>query len=85
MTPLKSIRYATAALRDLRRHGNMAARIAKAMDDYAADPASHANNVTKLVGAQTHRMRVGAFRVLFEDDGDTLLVTKIGPRGSIYD
>ena len=73
------------ALKDLKRHGNMAGRIRKALGEYAADPAAHANNVTQLVGSTAWRMRVGDFRVIFEDRETELLVTRIGPRSRVYD
>jgi mRNA interferase RelE/StbE len=82
---MKTIRFTREALQDLRRHGNMAARIRKAMNEYAADPAHHANNVTPLVGSPTSRMRVGGFRVIFAETAAEITVLKIGPRGGVYD
>lgn len=79
------MRYTADAAKALRRHGNMAARIRKALADYAADPAAHANNVRQLVGSAAKRMRVGDFRVVFEEAGGEIVVTKIGPRSSVYD
>jgi mRNA interferase RelE/StbE len=63
----------------------MAARIMAAIVAYAADQTAHANNVTQLVGASTKRMRVGNFRAIFEETEIAILVTKIGPRGDVYD
>lgn len=80
----KAIRYTADAARALRRHGNVAARIRRAIGEYAADPAAHANNVRALVGVPAKRLRVGDFRVIFEETGDMILVTKIGPRGDVY-
>lgn len=51
---------------------------------YAADPASQANNVTALQGSHQLRLRVGEFRVIFEEGADTMTVLDIGPRGNIY-
>lgn len=82
---MKSVRYTADALRDLKRHGNMAARVRKALTEYAADGIAHANNVTQLVGSTAYRMRVADFRVIFEETDDAVLVTRIGPRGSVYD
>jgi mRNA interferase RelE/StbE len=31
------------------------------------------------------RLRVGDYRVIFEETADEMIVTKIGPRGSVYD
>jgi mRNA-degrading endonuclease RelE of RelBE toxin-antitoxin system len=63
----------------------MAKRIRAAFVAYAADPQAHANNVTKLVGAEGKRMRVGDFRAVFDENEETITVTKIAPRGQIYD
>jgi mRNA interferase RelE/StbE len=46
----------------------------------AADPASFANNVTELRGSSLKRLRIGDFRVLFEETPSEIVVTKIGPR-----
>ena len=82
---MKSVRFTADALRDLKRHGNMAARVRKALMEYAADGIARSNNVTQLVGSTARRMRVADFRVIFEETEDSLLVTRIGPRGGIYD
>jgi mRNA interferase RelE/StbE len=82
---MKAVRYTTEALRNLKRHGNMAVRIRRAMEEYAADPAAHANNVTKLVGSSSSRMRVGDYRVIFVETEAELSVVRIGPRGGVYD
>ena len=50
---------------NLRRQGNMAARIDRAVQEYADGKSAHANNVTTLVGSNDKRMRVGDFRVIF--------------------
>ena len=55
-----------------------------AVDQYAADPHAHANNVTLLVGSAAKRMRVGDFRVIFEESDGQIMVTKIGPSGGVY-
>ncbi len=82
---MKSVRYSAEALKNLRRHGNMAARIRRAIEEYAADPAAHANNVTRLVGSIFSRMRIGDFRAVFMETETAIEVERIGPRGDIYD
>jgi mRNA interferase RelE/StbE len=53
---------------------------------YAADPASLANNVKKLQGREDeYRLRVGDWRVIFTEDGVVLDVLKVSPRGSAYE
>jgi mRNA interferase RelE/StbE len=82
---VKTVRYTTEALRSLKRHGNMASRIRRAVEEYAANPAAHANNVTQLVGSSSSRMRVDAYRVIFVETEAELSVVRIGPRGGVYD
>lgn len=52
---------------------------------YARDPQSQKNNVKRLKGRRLLRLRVGEFRVLIEEDRESLKVIDLGPRGSIYD
>jgi mRNA interferase RelE/StbE len=82
---VKTVRYSMDALRSLRRHGNVAARLRKAIEAYAAGDGAHANNVTRLVGSTAHRLRVGDYRMIFEESETELIVTRIGPRGDVYD
>jgi mRNA interferase RelE/StbE len=82
---MKPVVYTVSAAKDLKRHVNMAARVRKAIGEYAADRIAHANNVTQLVGSIAKRLRVGDFRVIFEESETTLTVTKVGPRGDVYE
>jgi len=63
---------------------NTVRRIIGKIDDYAADPASQANNVTALKGRDGIRLRVGDWRVIMSDDGQVLDVLDVGPRGGVY-
>ena len=80
----KQIRFALSAVRDLRRHSNRAKLIKRKIDAYALDPTSQANNVKALRGGG-YRLRVGDYRVIFEETEDEITVTKIRPRGNVYD
>lgn len=83
---MKSVTYKPAALKALRRMPrNDANRIMVKVDQYAANPASQANNVKVLKGRDGIRLRVGDWRVIMDDQGDVLDVLKIGPRGGVYD
>lgn len=73
---MKAVRYTVDAARDLKRHGNMAARTRKAVSEYAAEGGAHANNVTRLVGSTASRLRVGDYRVIFEETATDITVTK---------
>jgi len=55
------------------------------LGQYAADPASLANNVKRLRGGNEMRLRVGDWRVVFREDGVILAIIRIAPRGEAYD
>ena len=83
-----SVMFTKEALRTLRRiPKNIAQLIREKIDTIAVDPYAPHNNVTKLVGRPGYRLRVGDGRVIYEVQGDQLimLVVKIGPRGDIYE
>ena len=82
---MKSVRFTVSAALDLKRHGNVSARARKAIAEFAADGVAHANNVTQLVGSSAKRMRIGSFRLIFEETATEIIVTKFAPRGSAYD
>jgi mRNA interferase RelE/StbE len=81
------IRYTKAALKALTRMPNNTAQLIRGkIRQYAANPASVANNVKKLQGREdAYRLRVGDWRVIFTQDGVILEVLKVGPRGSAYE
>jgi mRNA interferase RelE/StbE len=81
---VKTILYLRDARSALRRHSNVADRLRRALTQYAEDPLSHVNNVTQLVGESAKRMRVGDFRIIFEETDDAIIVSRIAPRGSAY-
>jgi mRNA interferase RelE/StbE len=82
---MKRLVILPAAAKALRRHRAEAERILAKIEAYAADPASQANNVKALKGSTALRLRVGDFRVVFEESDAEIIVTGIGPRGSIHD
>lgn len=81
---MKAVDYTADAANALKHYSNIVARPRRALDTYAADPAAHANNVTQLAGSSAKRMRIGDFRVVFEETAERMLVTRIGPRGDVY-
>jgi mRNA interferase RelE/StbE len=68
--------YSRDALKTLRgMPTNVADRIRGKVDQYIADPASHANNVKALQGEKGYlRLRVGDWRVIFREDGSVVLI-----------
>ncbi len=82
---MKPVNYSRSALKTLRKMPrDTAERIMGKVDQYAADPASQANNVKALQGREGIRLRVGDWRVIMRD-GEVLAVLEIGSRGSIYE
>lgn len=81
---MKQITYTRAAIKALKAMPrNVANRIVAKVEEYAASPASQANNITALKGREGIRLRVGDWRVIMHD-GVVLAVLEIGPRGGIY-
>ena len=82
---MKTVAYSSEALKSLRRiPRNDAHRIRDKIEQYAEDPASQANNIKKLRGRDSLRLRIGDWRVIFDEDEDGIRVLVIGPRGSVY-
>lgn len=83
---MKKIAYTKAAAKTLATMpANESARVKSKIEQYANDPDSLANNITKLQGREGVRLRVGNWRVIMSDSGAVLAILNIGPRGSIYD
>ena len=82
---MKSVVILPQAAKALRRHRSDAERIIAKIEVYAADPAAQANNVTRMVGSTAWRLRVGDYRVVFEETDTEIIVSRIGPRGSVYE
>jgi mRNA interferase RelE/StbE len=81
---MKKVVLLDPAITALRKHRNMAERILGKMEAYAENPTALANQVTELRGLPFKRLRVGDFRVLFEESETEIVVFDVGPRGSIY-
>jgi mRNA interferase RelE/StbE len=81
---MKKIVFTRTAAASLRKHANRADGILAKIRQYADDPATLRNNVTVLVGRDGKRLRVGDFRVLFNETADSIIVEDVGPRGGIY-
>ncbi|UCI06816.1 type II toxin-antitoxin system RelE family toxin [Mesorhizobium sp. B1-1-8] len=82
---MKQVVYLAAALKSLRKHKADAPRIVAKIAVYSETPEAMANNVKKLVGSDEIRLRVGDYRILFTETENEIIVSRIGPRGSIYE
>ena len=89
MKAVGKIEWATKAVKDMRRFAAPArARIVAKVEQYAADPASLANNVIQLADSRYRRLRIGSYRVLFSVDTNTitvLVVLRVRHRNEAYD
>lgn len=82
----RQVLFTKAATRALvRMPTNDARRVRAKIDQFAADPASLANNVKALVGSDRIRLRVGDYRVIMTADMVVVEVIAIGTRGGIYE
>ena len=79
---MKTVTYTRSAAHDLRKHRAEAKRIMDKVQRYAE---TGAGDVTELKGISRKRLRVGDFRVIFEETETEITVTKIGPRGDVYE
>ena len=82
----RQVAYRKEALRALRgMPANEARRVMQKIDQLAAFPEQLAPQVKRLQGRPGFRLRVGDWRVIFDDNGDVLDILAIGPRGSVYE
>ena len=78
---MKEITYTRAAIRDLRRIPQAERdRLREKIRQYADDPQSLANNVTRLVGSPSIRLRVGAYRVIFKESAASIDILAVRKR-----
>ncbi len=54
------------------------------LNAYADDSTAFADVVAPLAGIDARRLRTGAFRVIFRETTDVVIVLDIGHRGEIY-
>ncbi len=79
------IEYTRSALRSLRKMPrNTAKTIEKKIAMLAGDPYAPNNNASKLQGREGYRLRVGDWRVLYDLEGDRIVVLDVKPRGGAY-
>lgn len=62
----------------------LAERILDKIELYGRTPTALANNVKRLQGDDGFRLRVGGWRVLFDEDEETVIVRAVRPRGGAY-
>ena len=76
--------YTQRAARDISRlHRNIRKRIRKSLERYAENPFSYARKMTDPA-LGTYRFRIGEYRVIFDIEGDELVILRVGHRSDIY-
>jgi len=76
--------YTARAIKDVERlDSKVKKRIGETLKRYEEDPFAHAQ---KLVDSSlgTYRFRIGDYRVVFDVEGDEIVVLRIGHRKEIY-
>jgi mRNA interferase RelE/StbE len=82
---MKKIAYSNQARKELMRINiEDSQRIRSKIERYARHPGSLSNNVKRLKGRPALRLRVGDWRVIFNESTESIDVLVIGPRGSVY-
>jgi mRNA interferase RelE/StbE len=83
---MRDVVYSRDALRAFQRMPvNTSRTIRTKIEQYASNPRSLANNVKKLRGRSGYRLRIGDWRVIFEQDAEVVSILAVGPRGGMYE
>nr|WP_306269414.1 type II toxin-antitoxin system RelE/ParE family toxin [Pararhizobium sp. IMCC3301] len=82
---MKQVTYTKQAIKMLSRMPASTLRTIRAkIAIYAETPEKLSANVKKLQGVEGFRLRVGDWRVIFNEDAQVVAVLKVAPRGSAY-
>ncbi len=82
---MKTINYSKQALDFLGKlQRSEKYKIITKIEQYAESPDALKNQVKKLKGLPFYRLRVGDYRVVFDESGLILSIVKIGHRKNIY-
>lgn len=83
---MKQITYQREASRSLRKiPKNWQQRILAKIEQYAADPDSLANNIIRMKGEPYYRLRVGDYRIIFDEFDTVIDIIRVDSRGSVYE
>lgn len=79
------IRFKKQATKELKRiQPKTRQRILDAIEKLAEDPARTYLDIKPLEGSTDYRLRVGSYRIVYDQDGTILEIKRIAPRGSAY-
>ena len=80
---MKPVVFTPAAARQFRKlPDNVRKRIAAKVRGYAEGESA---DVTKLVGREGARLRIGDYRAIFIEDAASIIIVAVGNRKEIYD
>jgi len=76
--------YTHRAIKDIRKlEAKIKSRIGKTLLRYELDPLKYAETITESKFG-TYRFRIGDYRVIFDLEGDEIVVLRVGHRKDIY-
>jgi mRNA interferase RelE/StbE len=76
--------YTQWAIKDIQKlDPDIKSRIGKTLLRLEADPLGHAKGLTNT-DLGTYRFRIGDYRVIFDLEGDEIVVLRVGHRRDIY-
>ena len=82
----KNVRFTNAAAKQMRALDRpVQTQIRQKLAQYAQNLPSLANQVKRLKGSGALRLRGGDYRVIFTEDGQILLILKVGHRKNVYE
>lgn len=82
---MKQVTYQRTAQRKLRKlPANERTKLILKINQYAENPDSLANNVIRMQGTPHYRLRVGDWRVVFDEFDTVIDIIKIDARGAVY-
>lgn len=83
---MKKITYQREAARYLRKMPkNWQQRVFNKIEQYASNPESLANNVIRMKGEPYYRLRVGDYRVIFDEFDTVIDIIRVDSRGTVYE
>jgi mRNA interferase RelE/StbE len=76
--------YTPRAIKDIQKlEQRVKSRIGKTLLRFEADPLGHAKALTNT-SLGNYRFRIGDYRVIFDIEGDEIVVLRVGHRREIY-
>ena len=79
-----SLTYTERAIKDIKKfEANIKKRIGKTLLRYVEDPLKHAEKLTESRMGE-YRFRIGNYSVIFDVEGNEIVVLRVGHRKDIY-